>query len=116
MKLVRMMAVGACVVALAAVVVVVAQAKPAKSKAGDAARGKEVFEQCAPCHNATTVEKKVGPGLKGLFGRAKLASGKPVTDETILARVNTGGGGMPPYKDILSDKERADLLAYLKTL
>ncbi len=114
MKLVRMMAVGACAVALAAVMF--AGAKPAKSKTGDAARGKEVFEQCAPCHNATSIEKKVGPGLKGLFHRAKLNSGKPVTDETVLARVNTGGDGMPPYKDILSDKERADLLAYLKTL
>lgn len=114
MKLVRMMAVCACVVALAAVVF--AEAKPAKSKIGDAARGKTVFEQCAPCHNATSVDKKVGPGLKGLFGHAKLNSGKPVNDETVVTRVNTGGDGMPPYKDILSDKERADLLAYLKTL
>jgi cytochrome c2 len=114
MKLVRTMAVCACVVALAAVVF--AEAKPAKSKAGDAARGKSVYEQCAPCHNPTSVEKKVGPGLKGLFGRAKLSSGKPVTGENVMALVNAGGNGMPPYKDILSDKERADLLAYLKTL
>jgi mono/diheme cytochrome c family protein len=114
MKLVGVMAVGACVVALAAVMF--AEAKPAKSKSGDAARGKAVFEQCAPCHSATSVEKKLAPGLKGLFRRAKLASGKPVTGENVLARVNTGGDGMPPYKDILSDKERADLLAYLKTL
>lgn len=114
MKLVRVLAVGACAVALAAIVF--AETKPAKSKAGDAARGKEVFEQCAPCHSATSAEKKVGPSLKGLFRRAKLAGGKPVTGENVMARVNMGGEGMPPYKDILSDKERADLLAYLKTL
>jgi cytochrome c len=109
-----MMAVCACTVALGAAVF--AESKPAKSKTGDAAKGKAVFEQCTACHNATSVDKKVGPGLKGLFGRAKLNSGKPVTEETVTARVNTGGEGMPPYKDLLSDKERADLLAYLKTL
>jgi cytochrome c len=114
MKLARVILTGMCIVALAAAVF--AQSKPAKSKTGDASKGKAVFEQCAPCHNATSMEKKVGPGLKGLFSRAKLGSGKPVNDDTVTARVNTGGNGMPPFKDILSDKERADLLAYLKTL
>jgi mono/diheme cytochrome c family protein len=60
--------------------------------------------------------KEGGPGFKGLFRRAKLSNGKPVSDENVTARINAGGEGMPPYKDILSDKERADLLAYLKTL
>ena len=41
---------------------------------GDAARGKEVFEQCAMCHNADSAEKKQGPGLKGLFKRDKLSN------------------------------------------
>ena len=34
---------------------------------GDAAKGKAIFEQCAVCHNADSDEKKMGPGLKGLF-------------------------------------------------
>ena len=29
---------------------------------GDAAKGKQVFEQCAVCHNADSDEKKMGPG------------------------------------------------------
>ena len=33
---------------------------------GDAAKGKEIFEQCSVCHNADSDEKKMGPGLKGL--------------------------------------------------
>jgi cytochrome c len=114
MRLARVILMGACALVLAAVLL--ANSKPAKSKEGDPAKGKEIFEQCAVCHNATSLEKKVGPGLKGLFQRAKLPSGKPLSDETVTARINTGGDGMPPYKDILSDKERADLLAYLKTL
>jgi mono/diheme cytochrome c family protein len=83
---------------------------------GDAAKGKAVFEQCAVCHNADSTEKKMGPGLKGLFKKDKLANGKKPTDATVLAKVNDRGNGMPAYKDMLSDQEKDDLLAYLKTL
>jgi mono/diheme cytochrome c family protein len=37
-------------------------------------------------------------------------------DQTVLAKINEGGGGMPSYKDMLSDEEKANVLAYLKTL
>jgi len=83
---------------------------------GDAAKGKEVFTQCAVCHNADSTEQKMGPGLKGLFKRDKLTNGKKVTDATVREQVDTGGNGMPPYKDLLSDQEKDDLIAYLKTL
>jgi cytochrome c len=86
-------------------------------KKGDAAKGKEVFDQCAVCHNADSDERKMGPGLKGLFKKAKLDSnGKPVNDANVLEKINEGGNGMPPYKDTLNDTDRANLLAYLKTL
>ena len=45
-------------------------------KAADAAKGKEVFEQCSVCHNADSDEKKMGPGLKGLFKKPTFADGK----------------------------------------
>lgn len=83
---------------------------------GDPAKGKEVFEQCAVCHNADSDEKKIGPSLKGLFKRAKLKNGKPVNDENVLQVINAGGGGMPSYSDTLSDEEKKNLLAYLKTI
>ena len=84
--------------------------------AADAAKGKEVFEQCAVCHNADSTEKKMGPGLKGLYKRAKLSNGKPVNDANVKALINAGGNGMPAYADMLSDAERGDIIAYLKTL
>jgi cytochrome c len=84
--------------------------------AGDADDGKEVFAQCGVCHHADKVEKKMGPGLKGLFKKDKMANGKPVSDANVMAVVNEGGAGMPAYKEMLSDEERADLLAYLRTL
>jgi cytochrome c len=84
---------------------------------GDAAKGKEVFDQCSVCHNADSTEVKMGPGLKGLFKKKTMTStGKPVTDANILGKINEGGNGMPAYKDILSDIDKANVIAYLKTL
>lgn len=84
---------------------------------GDPAKGKETFEQCSVCHNADSTERKMGPGLKGLFKKSKLDSnGKPVTDANVLDKINEGGNGMPPYKDTLTADEKTNLLAYLKTL
>ncbi|MEP7364275.1 MAG: c-type cytochrome [Acidobacteriota bacterium] len=85
-------------------------------KAGDAAKGKEVFEQCAVCHNADSDEKKMGPGLKGLFKKAKLNNGKAVNEANVRAVVEQGGNGMPAYEEMLEKKEKDDLIAYLKTL
>jgi cytochrome c len=89
---------------------------PAYQKAGNAEKGKEVFEQCSVCHNADSDEKKMGPGLKGLFKKEKMANGKKVSEETVRAIVNQGGNGMPAYEELLSKEERDDLIAYLKTL
>src|SRR5437016_13476840 len=83
---------------------------------GDAEKGKEVFQQCGVCHNADSDEKKMGPGLKALFKKDKMTNGKKPTEAAVRARVDEGGQGMPPYKDMLSDQEKDDLIAYLKTL
>lgn len=88
----------------------------AQDKKGDVAKGKEVFEQCGACHNVDSPEKKMGPSLQGLYKHAKLKNGKPVNDANVKAVINAGGNGMPAYADLLSDEERADLLAYLKTI
>ena len=83
---------------------------------GDPEKGKEVFQACSVCHNADSDEKKMGPGLKGLFKKDKLANGKKPTDVNIRAKVDEGGNGMPAYKDMLSAPEKDDVLAYLRTL
>lgn len=84
--------------------------------AQDAAKGKEVFEQCQVCHNTDTDEKKIGPSLKGLYKKEKLKNGKPMNDANVLQVINAGGGGMPSYSDTLSDEEKKNVIAYLKTL
>ncbi|HZT31657.1 MAG TPA: c-type cytochrome [Bryobacteraceae bacterium] len=88
----------------------------AADKKGDPDKGKEVFQQCSVCHNADSTEKKMGPGLKGLFSRDKMTNGKKPTEENVRAKIDEGGNGMPAYKEMLSDDEKNDLIAYLKTL
>lgn len=86
------------------------------AQAGKADKGKEVFEQCSVCHAADSDEKKMGPGLKGLFKKAKMQNGKAPTEENVRGLINAGGNGMPAYEELLSKEERDDLIAYLKTL
>lgn len=84
---------------------------------GDATKGKDVFDNnCAVCHNADSDEKKMGPGLKGLFKHDKLANGKKPTEANVRAMINEGGGGMPAFGDMLSAEEKDNVIAYLKTL
>ena len=83
---------------------------------GDAAKGKEIFEQCAMCHSADTDEKKMGPALKGLYKKKTMTTGKAVNDANVLAQINNGGGGMPGFSDSLSAEDKANVIAYLKTL
>jgi mono/diheme cytochrome c family protein len=45
-----------------------------------------------------------------------MMNGKKPTEENVRAIVNAGGNGMPGYADLLSDEERDNLIAYLKTL
>ncbi len=87
-----------------------------KGKPGDAAKGKEVFDQCSVCHNADSTETKVGPGLKGLFKHPKLQNGKPVNEANVRDMINSGGNGMPSYADQLSADDKNNVIAYLKTL
>ena len=83
---------------------------------GDAEEGKEVFEtKCSICHNADSTEKKIGPGLKGIKD-GKLPSGKDATHENLLQNINEGGGGMPAFEKLLTDEEKANVIAYVLTL
>ncbi len=90
----------------------------AAAKPGDAAKGKQIFaDNCDVCHNADSTDVKVGPGLKGLFKKEALQNKKKVTDENVLDIINKGSpSGMPGFAESLSEQERANVLAYLKTL
>lgn len=104
------------VAGLAAGLAVAQEEKPAAGAKGDAAKGKETAEQCQACHDMEGKEKKMGPALTGLYKKEKLANGGKVTDANVMKIINEGGNGMPAYADMLSDEEKANLLAFLKTI
>lgn len=74
---------------------------------GDAGAGKAVFSSssCGGCHTlkAAGTTGTVGPNLDEL---------KPAL-EAIQTQVINGGGGMPPYKGTLTDKQIADVAQYV---
>src|SRR6266496_1321892 len=78
--------------------------------------GKAVFEaRCEMCHEAESDEPKTGPGLKGVKN-GKLPSGMKATRENILELVDDGRDEMPPFKDVLTAKEKEDVIAFVLTL
>jgi len=80
---------------------------------GNFIKGKAVFEDsgCVGCHMADSDEKKLGPGLLSLFKRPRMNDGTPVTKENVKAKINSGGNGMPPYGELLSEAEK-DLIVF----
>jgi len=79
--------------------------------------GRKLFEaNCAGCHYNDRKDKKVGPGLAGLFKSAKLPdSGQPATEENVRERIVNGGDKMPPFKHLKEDELKA-IVDYLKGL
>ncbi|MEI9811994.1 MAG: cytochrome c [Acidobacteriota bacterium] len=85
--------------------------------AGNASKGKDLFEaNCSVCHNSDSEERKMGPGLKGISKRPKLVNGEAMSDANLTKFVNEGGNGMPGFADLLTGAEKADVLAFLKSL
>ena len=83
-----------------------------------ATHGKANFDtKCAICHNADSTDKKIGPGLKGLYARGVMADGTTkVTDESVTERIEVGKVPMPGFKDMLKPEEIKEIVEYLKTL
>jgi quinohemoprotein ethanol dehydrogenase len=74
---------------------------------GNAAAGKVVFERlCTPCH--------------GDNGKGGHAEGKALSDnlsaDAVMATVTTGRKEMPPFAQVLSEKDRKDVAVYVSML
>lgn len=93
---------------------------------GDAASGKAMYEKkCALCHGpdgkgdgpgAATLDPKPRDFTKGLYKIRTTASGQPPTDTDLFRIITEGmtGTSMPGWK-VLPEKDRVNLVAYLKT-
>jgi cytochrome c len=98
---------------------------------GDAARGRQDFRTCAPCHSLEPDRNMTGPSLANLWGRK--AGGLPSFDRYSDALKSSGivwddraldgwltspqvmvPGNDMPFEGIKDGRVRADLLAFLK--
>jgi len=103
--------------------VVPASAKRVKNavpvtKATLAAAGTLYMENCALCHG--DAGKGDGPGAQAInvkpanFTDAKMMRAE--TDGSIFWKMSTGRGPMPAWKDVLTEKERWELVGYIRKL
>lgn len=88
-----------------------------KVEEGLVQEGSIVFSQkCSACHYTDRIEKRIGPGLKGLFKREKLlASGLPATEANVRNQLKRPVGTMPSFAELPDEKLEA-LIAFMKTL
>ena len=88
--------------------------------AGDATAGKTVFmKNCNLCHYVDKSDKKIGPGLKGLFKLKELPmSHKPFSEAAVREQIHNGNPrkGMPAFGPKLSKADVDNLIAFLKTV
>ncbi|MEQ8193893.1 MAG: c-type cytochrome [Rhodospirillales bacterium] len=120
-------------VILAAALTVTFRSDPAL--AGDAAKGKIVFNKCKACHDIRPGKNRVGPSLHGVYGRKAgtapkynylgLKGADYVWDEKLLMeylkdpKAFVKARGQSRTKMVFklpNEKQREDVIAYLKTL
>lgn len=98
--------------------------------AGDAAKGQKVFNKCKACHEVATEKNKVGPYLKGLFGRtAGTAEGFAYSEEMKALGIVWSEETLKPYladpkavvpkgkmafAGLKKEEELEDVIEYLK--
>jgi cytochrome c2 len=109
----------------------IASLSPASAQLGDAARGRQNFRACAPCHSLEPDRNMTGPSLANLWGRkagslpsferyseALKASGIIWDDRSLDGWLTDPNRMVPdnemPFNGIKDTGVRADLLAFLK--
>jgi cytochrome c len=98
---------------------------------GDAAHGKQVFQQCGICHSTEPGEAKLGPSLFGIVGRKAASvpgfrytpamqkldvSWTPEQLNTWLENPSKMASGTAMAFNLANEKDRQDVIAYLATL
>ena len=81
------------------------------------ARGRRLFDQsCAQCHRAYSSETQSGPSLRDVFKKKELPSGAPANGDRVRENILLGRAKMPGFRNLFSDDQVDDLIAYLHTL
>ena len=82
------------------------------------AEGRKLYDNyCDRCHEPYSSRGKKGPGLKGVFKQQYLPlSGLPANDERISDIVKNGRAKMEGFRQVMTEEQVKDLIAYLHTL
>ena len=127
---------GPSVLAMALALGFAAAGAQAQMPAGDATRGQDVFKKCTACHAVEEGKHKVGPSLHGVVGRqagstdfARYVGLKGadivwteenlfeyLADPTAFVKSKTQNPRSGMAYKLPKPDERADVIAYLKTL
>lgn len=81
--------------------------RSAAASSSDRAAGAELFKEkgCEHCHGANGIGMDRAPSLTTV--------GKRLKKNEIESQIRDGGKQMPPFGDVLNDKEMHDLVEYL---
>ncbi|MBI1777309.1 MAG: cytochrome c family protein [Proteobacteria bacterium] len=99
---------------------------------GDTAAGRKAFSQCIACHRAEEGKNLIGPSLFGVYGRPAasvqdfsyspaMKNSKITWDDASLDKylenpMAVVRGGRMAFPGVKNATQRADVIAYLKTL
>jgi len=95
---------------------------PVSVQAADAELGQKIFKKrCVVCHNPLTHQRKIGPGLQGVFERESESGIGALTEAKLhewlrnpkSLKPNTR---MPKYGPMQDSENRQAVIDYLKTL
>jgi mono/diheme cytochrome c family protein len=95
-----------------------AKKNPFAGNAGAAAEGKKIFMMtCAPCHG--TSGRGDGPAAVALNPKPANYTTKAISAESdgaLFWKLSEGRGAMVPFKSTYSEKQRWELITYIRTL
>ena len=120
-----MKTIGAIIVSLAVIL-----ASGGVSAAGDAQKGKRIFNKCKACHSLKAGKKKIGPSLHGVFGltsgtgpkfryssamkKAKIVWSEKTLDTFLTKPKKMVRGTKMAFPGLKKQQDRDNLIAYLK--
>ena len=85
---------------LTATIAILAFSSIGYAHAGDAAKGKKVFNKCKACHTVVAGKHRIGPSLAGVFGRT---AGTAAKYKYSKAMEKAGAGGLVWSAETLSE-------------
>ena len=82
------------------------------------AQGRKLYDDyCDRCHEPYSSRGKKGPSMKSVFKHQYLSiSGLPANDERMTDIIKNGRAKMEGFRQVMTDQQIQDLLAYMHTL